>query len=63
MFYAEIVEAVGSQDGREVAAALDGLRREGRLARDRDGRYSLGSAPPGTTGIIGTLYHDPNEGT
>ncbi|HEV2300418.1 MAG TPA: hypothetical protein VGR91_02500, partial [Stellaceae bacterium] len=63
MFYAEIVEAVGSQDGREVAAALDALRQEGRLARDRDGRYSLGAAPPGTTGIVGALYHDPNEGT
>jgi 2,5-furandicarboxylate decarboxylase 1 len=63
MFYAEIVEGVGSQDGREVAAALDALRQEGRLARDRDGRYLLGSAPPGTTGIAGTLYHDPNEGT
>ena len=63
MFYTEIVEALGSEDGREVAAALDGLRREGRLARDRDGRYSLGSAPPGTTGIAGALYHDPNEGT
>jgi 2,5-furandicarboxylate decarboxylase 1 len=63
LFYAEIVEGVGSADGREVAAALDALRQEGRLVRDRDGRYSLGSAPPGTTGILGALYHDPNEGT
>ena len=63
MFYAEIVEALGSEDGREVAAALDALRRAGRLMRDRDGRYSLGAATPGTTGIVGALYHDPNEGT
>jgi 2,5-furandicarboxylate decarboxylase 1 len=63
LFYAEIVEGVGSADGREVAAALDALRQEGRLVRDRDGRYSLGSAPPGTTGILSALYHDPNEGT
>ncbi|HVB33642.1 MAG TPA: UbiD family decarboxylase [Patescibacteria group bacterium] len=62
LFYADIVEAVGSLDGREVAATLDGLRQEGRLCRDRDGRYCLGAAPPGTTGIIGQLYHDPNAG-
>src|SRR5579862_8188680 len=58
VFYADIVEGVGSQDGREVAAALDALRQEGRLARDRDGRYALGAAPPGTTGILGDLYPD-----
>ena len=34
MFYPDIVEAVGSDDGREVACALDLLRQEGRLARD-----------------------------
>jgi UbiD family decarboxylase len=62
MFYADIVEALGSQDGREVACALDELRQSGRLGRDRDGRYHLGEAKPGLTGIIGELYHDPNEG-
>ncbi len=62
MFYADIVEGVGSDDGREVATALDRLREEGRLARDRDGRYSLGASRPGVTGIVGTLYPDPNEG-
>jgi 3-polyprenyl-4-hydroxybenzoate decarboxylase len=63
MFYADIVEGVGSDDGREVACALDALRQAGRLGRDRDGRYHLGAFPPGTTGIVGPLYHDPNEGT
>jgi UbiD family decarboxylase len=63
LFYAEIVESLGSDDGREVACALDALRQSGRLARDRDGRYHLAAAPPGTTGIIGELYPDPNEGT
>ncbi len=63
MFYADIVAGVGSQDGREVAAALDELRQAGRLLRDRDGRYYLGASQPGVTGIIGTLYPDPNEGT
>jgi 2,5-furandicarboxylate decarboxylase 1 len=62
MFYADIVEGLGSQDGREVACALDELRQAGRLGRDRDGRYHLQQAKSGTTGIVGELYHDPNEG-
>jgi len=63
MFYADIVEALGSDDGREVACALDALRQEGRLGRDRDGRYHLAASRPGVTGIVGELYRDPNEGT
>jgi UbiD family decarboxylase len=62
MFYADIVESLGSEDGREVACAIDELRQAGRLGRDRDGRYYLQQAAPGTTGIVGALYHDPNEG-
>jgi 2,5-furandicarboxylate decarboxylase 1 len=63
MFYADVVEALGSEDGREVACALDELRQSGRLGRDRDGRYYLvAPAKLGTTGIVGALYHDPNEG-
>ena len=62
MFYADIVEGVGSEDGREVACALDELRQTGRLGRDRDGRYHLQQAKPGITGIVGELYHDPNDG-
>ncbi len=63
MFYSHIVESTGSTDGREVACALDELRQNGRLGRDRDGRYHLYDAEPGTTGIVGELYHDPNVGT
>ena len=63
MFYSHIVEATGSTDGREIACALDELRQNGRLGRDRDGRYHLFDAEPGTTGIVGELYHDPNQGT
>jgi UbiD family decarboxylase len=63
MFYADVVEGLGSQDGREIACALDGLRQEGKLGRDRDGRYHLSLSKPGVTGIVGHLYHDPNEGT
>jgi len=53
MFYADIVEALGSEDGREIACALDELRQSGRLSRDRDGCYHLGAAKPGLTGIVG----------
>lgn len=62
MFYADTA-GIGSEDGLEVASVLDLLRQEGRLARDRDGRYCLGSSPPGVTGIVESLYPDPNEGT
>ncbi len=62
MFFCDLVEALGSDDGREIACSLDGLRQAGRVGRDRDGRYHLGSFKRGTTGIVGELYHDPNEG-
>jgi 3-polyprenyl-4-hydroxybenzoate decarboxylase len=61
-FFSHIVEAVGSDDGREIACALDELRGKGKLGRDRDGRYHLAGATPGSTGIVGQLYHDPNDG-
>ena len=41
MFYADLVEAIGSDDGREIACGLDELRQSGKLGRDRDGRYHL----------------------
>ncbi len=62
MFYADIVESLGSEDGREIACAIDELRQAGRLGRDRDGRYHLKQSKPGQTGIVGELYHDPNAG-
>ena len=63
MYYAHIVEALGSTDGRDIACELDDLRQKGKLGRDRDGRYHLYDAKPGTTGIVGVMYHDPNQGT
>jgi 2,5-furandicarboxylate decarboxylase 1 len=63
MFYTDIVEAIGSDDGREIACRLDELRQDGRLGRDRDGRYHLVPSKPGVTAIVGSLYHDPNTGT
>jgi UbiD family decarboxylase len=63
MFYADLVEGIGSDDGRDIACALDELRQGGRLGRDRDGRYHLVQSKPGVTAIVGDLYHDPNAGT
>jgi 3-polyprenyl-4-hydroxybenzoate decarboxylase len=63
MFYAHLVEAIGSKDGRDVACALDELRQNGKLGRDADGRYHLHDAEPGRTGQVGEMYHDPNAGT
>ncbi len=62
MFYADLVESIGSDDGREIACGLDELRQNGRLGRDRDGRYHLAPSKPGITAIVGDLYHDPNSG-
>ncbi len=58
IYFAKIVESLGSTDGREVALALDELRGAGELVRDRDGRYQLGTAKKGTTGIVGGGAHD-----
>jgi 2,5-furandicarboxylate decarboxylase 1 len=62
MFFADLVESIGSDDGREIACGLDELRQSGRLGRDRDGRYLLAPSKPGVTAIVGELYHDPNSG-
>ncbi len=63
LYYSHVVEAIGSKDGREVAAEIDRLRDEGRIGRDKDGRYHLVSgATPGYTGKVGEWYHDPNHG-
>ena len=60
MFFTHIMENVGSRDGREVALALDELRRDGRLGRDSDGRYHLTQGEPGKTVHVGPHGHDPN---
>lgn len=63
LFYSHVVEAVGSADGREVAAALDELRAKGNLGRDRDGRYHyVENGKAGYTARVGEFYHDPNDG-
>jgi UbiD family decarboxylase len=39
----EIMKDIGSRDGREILGIFDDLRRQGRLQRLEDGRYSLRS--------------------
>jgi len=41
MYFAHLMEAVGSQDGREVALELDRLREEGVLTRLGNGEWAL----------------------
>jgi 2,5-furandicarboxylate decarboxylase 1 len=41
MHFAELMSALGSDDGREVAIELDGLRESGRLSRLDDGRWKF----------------------
>lgn len=41
-FFAQLMAAVGSRDGREIVRHLDKLRTAGTLQRDAEGRYSTG---------------------
>jgi 3-polyprenyl-4-hydroxybenzoate decarboxylase len=47
-YFEELMTAVGSRDGREVALALDALRDKARIDRDGEGRYVIDSGPPKT---------------
>lgn len=41
MYFAQLMEAVGSRDGREVTLELDRLREEGSLTRLENGEWAL----------------------
>ena len=41
LYFAQIMDALGSKDGREVALQLDELREQGILARLDDGQWTL----------------------
>jgi 3-polyprenyl-4-hydroxybenzoate decarboxylase len=41
LYFAQLMEAVGSRDGREVALKLDELREEGILTRLENGEWAL----------------------
>ena len=62
LFFCDLVETVGSRDGREVALALDEIRTAGELVRTRDGRYGIGKAEEGRTGLPEGSGDDPNAG-
>jgi UbiD family decarboxylase len=40
-FFAELMAAVGSRDGREIVRDLEALRISGKLSRDYEGRYQV----------------------
>jgi 2,5-furandicarboxylate decarboxylase 1 len=41
MYFSELMAALGSKDGREIAMELDRLRGQGALARGEDGEWML----------------------
>ena len=41
MFFSELMAALGSKDGREIAVALDALREDGTLTRLKEGQWAL----------------------
>ncbi len=51
-YFAEILAAVGSNDGREVAIELGQLREDGELTRLDNGEYALASTIPGRPRVI-----------
>jgi 3-polyprenyl-4-hydroxybenzoate decarboxylase len=40
-FFAELMAAVGSRDGREIVRELESMRSAGQLSRDGEGRYCM----------------------
>ena len=53
LFFFELIEIMGSSDGRVISVQLDNLREEGLLMRNSDGQYLLGKAEKGSTGLVG----------
>lgn len=52
IYFVEIMRGLGSEDGREIALALDELRQEGVLCRNSDGQYFLGASKKGITTVL-----------
>lgn len=51
-YFVDILSAVGSKDGREVAIELDALREGGALTRLDNGEYALLSQTPGRKRVV-----------
>jgi UbiD family decarboxylase len=45
LYFGQLMAALGSKDGREVALAIDALREEGVLGRMKEGQWALLSTP------------------
>lgn len=56
LYFSDLMQAVGSRDGRDVTMELNAIRDEGRLARNSDGQYLIGTAPKGTTQLLGDVH-------
>jgi UbiD family decarboxylase len=61
LYFADLMAAVGTKDGRDVALQLDELRVEGALMRNLNGQYLLGAGQPGATAMTEPVI-DPNMG-
>ncbi|HEY4774985.1 MAG TPA: UbiD family decarboxylase [Xanthobacteraceae bacterium] len=51
-YFVDLVRLLGSDDGRELTLALNALRDEGLLARNRQGQYLLHPSEQGKTTIL-----------
>ena len=51
-YFADILAAVGSKDGREVALELGTMRESGELTRLDNGEYALLSQTPGRMRVV-----------
>ena len=45
MYFAQIMDALGSKDGREISLELDALREQGLLVRRESGEWCLKNDP------------------
>jgi UbiD family decarboxylase len=61
IYFVDIMRALGSEDGREVALGLDALRQEGVLCRNGDGQYFLGPSKKGVTTVLGGQSHSEGD--
>jgi hypothetical protein len=53
LFFSQLMEAVGSRDGREVAMELYRLREEGVLDRQPNGEWTIGKTGTAESKFIG----------
>jgi UbiD family decarboxylase len=52
IYFMDVMRAVGSNDGREIALELDALRQQGVLCRNSNGQYLLGVSKKDATAVL-----------